>query len=460
MHLSPLTVISPVDGRYSDQVNLLRDIFSEFGLFKFRLQVEICWFQKLASCDQIKELPPFNDYINDYLNSIFINFSLEDAKRIKDIECIVNHDVKAIEYFLKEKINNEPIIQKVKEFIHFACTSEDINNLAYAIMLMTTKRDILLPVWYKIISKIKSMAIDYRDLPLLSRTHGQPATPSTLGKEMANVFYRLFRQYKKLRNIKILGKINGAIGNYNAHIVAYPNINWHQISEEFVTSLGIHWNPYTTQIEPHDYLAEFFNCVALFNTILIDYVRDMWSYISLDYFTQKKIGNEIGSSTMPYKINPIDFENAEGNLGLSNAIMNHFSSKLPISRWQRDLSDSTVLRNIGVCIGYSLIAYDSLLKGTKKIVINKNKLLSELNRHWVVLSEAIQTVMRRYGISGSYELVKEITYGKYVDIHVIQSFIDSLKIPDKEKLKLKLLTPSEYIGYAVELVNNLDKYCY
>ncbi|QOI11060.1 adenylosuccinate lyase [Blochmannia endosymbiont of Colobopsis nipponica] len=458
MQLSCLTAISPIDGRYADKVDLLRDIFGEFGLFKLRVQIEIRWLQKLSFCEEIKEVAPFPKDVDSYLNAIIENFSIEDAKHIKDIECTLNHDVKSVEYFLKEKFNNQPILKKMKEFVHFACTSEDINNLAYAIMLSLTRKDILLPIWYNLMNEIKTLAINYRDIPLLSRTHGQPATPSTLGKEMANVFYRLFRQYKKFKKIEILGKINGAVGNYNAHMIAYPDVDWHKVSKEFVTSFNISWNPYTTQIEPHDYLAELFNCISLFNTILIDFIRDMWGYISLGYFIQNSSVNEIGSSTMPHKVNPVNFENAEGNLGLSNVILNYFSSKLPISRWQRDLSDSTVLRNIGMCISYSFISYRSILKGIKELTVNKDKLFSELSLHWVVLLEAIQTVMRKYGIIGSYEIVKEfVVCNKYIDHQIIQSFIDSLELPDEEKNRLKMLTPSKYIGYSVEMVDNLNK---
>ncbi len=353
---------------------------------------------KLAACAEIKEVPAFDANANAYLDKIVQEFNEQDAQRIKTIERTTNHDVKAVEYFLKEKVENLPALHAVSEFIHFACTSEDINNLSHALMLQTARQDVLLPAWRQIIDSIKALAHQYRDLPLLSRTHGQPATPSTIGKELANVAYRMERQFRQLTQVEILGKINGAVGNYNAHIVAYPEVDWHQFSESFVTSLGINWNPYTTQIEPHDYIAELFDCVARFNTILIDFDRDIWGYIALNHFKQKTIAGEIGSSTMPHKVNPIDFENSEGNLGLSNAVLGHMASKLPVSRWQRDLTDSTVLRNLGVGLGYALIAYQATMKGISKLEVNEAHLLQELDHNWEVLAEPIQTIMRRYGI--------------------------------------------------------------
>ncbi|EKN3953599.1 adenylosuccinate lyase [Yersinia enterocolitica] len=455
MELSSLTAVSPIDGRYGDKVSALRPIFSEFGLLKFRVQVEVRWLQKLAACAEIKEVPAFDANANAYLDKIVQEFNEQDAQRIKTIERTTNHDVKAVEYFLKEKVASVPALHAVSEFIHFACTSEDINNLSHALMLQTARQDVILPGWRKIIDSIKALAHQYRDLPLLSRTHGQPATPSTIGKELANVAYRMERQFRQLSQVEILGKINGAVGNYNAHIVAYPEVDWHQFSESFVTSLGINWNPYTTQIEPHDYIAELFDCVARFNTILIDFDRDIWGYIALNHFKQKTIAGEIGSSTMPHKVNPIDFENSEGNLGLSNAVLGHLASKLPVSRWQRDLTDSTVLRNLGVGLGYALIAYQATMKGISKLEVNEAHLLEELDHNWEVLAEPIQTVMRRYGIEKPYEKLKELTRGKRVDAAGMQAFIDSLALPEAEKTRLKAMTPANYIGRATTMVDEL-----
>ena len=455
MELSALTALSPIDGRYGDKTTELRTIFSEYGLLKYRVQVEVRWLQKLANQADILEVPTLSEQATKHLNEIVDNFNEQDAMRIKTIEKTTNHDVKAVEYFLKEKVNTNEELQAINEFIHFACTSEDINNLSYALMLKTARNTVLIPYWNKLIATITTQAKTYRDLPLLSRTHGQPATPSTIGKEFANVVYRLKRQLKQLESIEILGKINGATGNYNAHMVAYPQINWHKFSEEFVTSLGLQWNPYTTQIEPHDYIAEYFDCIARFNTIMIDFDRDVWGYIALNHFKQKTVAGEIGSSTMPHKVNPIDFENSEGNLGLANAIMSHLGSKLPISRWQRDLTDSTVLRNLGVGIGYAIIAYQSTLKGLNKLEVNQEHLLDELNRNWEVLAEPIQTVMRRYAIEKPYEKLKELTRGKRVDAQGMQQFIDSLALPEHEKTRLKQLTPANYIGFAINFVDEL-----
>ncbi|MDU3155591.1 adenylosuccinate lyase [Hafnia alvei] len=455
MELSSLTAVSPIDGRYGDKVTALRPIFSEYGLLKFRVQVEVRWLQKLAACAEIREVPAFDADANAYLDKIVAEFSEQDAQRIKTIERTTNHDVKAVEYFLKEKVAEVPALHAVSEFIHFACTSEDINNLSHALMLNTAREDVIKPQWRKIIDAIAGLSQEYRDIPLLSRTHGQPATPSTVGKEFANVAYRMERQFRQLGNVDILGKINGAVGNYNAHVVAYPEVNWHQFSKEFVTSLGIQWNPYTTQIEPHDYIAELFDCVARFNTILLDFDRDIWGYIALSHFKQKTIAGEIGSSTMPHKVNPIDFENSEGNLGLSNAVLGHLAAKLPVSRWQRDLTDSTVLRNLGVGLGYALIAYQSTLKGISKLEVNRDHLLDELDHNWEVLAEPIQTVMRRYGIEKPYEKLKELTRGKRVDAAGMQAFIDGLALPDDEKTRLKAMTPANYIGEAITLVDKL-----
>ena len=455
MLLHSLTAISPLDGRYQGKTDSLRGIFSEFGLLKFRVIVEIRWLQKLAQHPQIKEVPTLSTNTIEYLNNIITHFSLDDAKRIKAIESITNHDVKAVEYFLKEKSTEIAELENIAEFFHFACTSEDINNLSHALMLKTARDTVILPEWKNIINEITTIAKQYQSTALLSRTHGQPATPTTVGKEMANIAYRLNRQFKQLQQSEILGKINGAVGNYNAHIVAYPEVNWQQFSEEFVTSLGLDWNPYTTQIEPHDYIAEIFDNISRFNTILIDFNRDVWGYISLNHFKQRTVEGEIGSSTMPHKVNPIDFENAEGNLGLANAVMAHLGTKLPISRWQRDLSDSTVLRNLGVGLGYCLIAYSSTTKGLSKLEVNEDHLLEELNQNWEVLAEPIQTVMRRYGIEKPYEKLKELTRGKRVDEAAMHAFIANLDLPEQEKERLQQLTPANYIGIAEQLVKEL-----
>ena len=455
MQLNALTALSPIDGRYQDKAQPLRSIFSEFGLLKFRVTVEVRWLQKLAATAQIVEVPALSVQANEYLNQIVANFSVEDAQRVKDIERTTNHDVKAVEYFLKEKSTALPELAAVSEFIHFACTSEDINNLSHALMLKTAREEVILPEWQKLIDEITRLANEYKAIPLLSRTHGQPASPTTVGKEMANVVYRLQRQLKQLQQIDILGKINGAVGNYNAHLSAYPDIDWHQFSQEFVTSLGITWNPYTTQIEPHDYIAEFFDNVARFNTIIIDFDRDLWGYIALNHFKQRTVAGEIGSSTMPHKVNPIDFENSEGNLGLANAVMAHLGAKLPISRWQRDLTDSTVLRNLGVGLGYCLIAYAATRKGISKLEVNEQHLRDELNQNWEVLAEPIQTVMRRYGIEKPYEKLKELTRSKRVDEQAMREFIEKLNIPAEEKVRLQQLTPATYIGAAVALVEKL-----
>lgn len=456
MELNALTALSPIDGRYQDKAAALRPIFSEFGLLKYRVTVEVRWLQKLAAHTQIQEVPALSAEASNYLDSIVANFSVEDANRIKTIERTTNHDVKAVEYFLKEKCEALPELYKINEFIHFACTSEDINNTSHALMLKTAREKVLLPEWKKVINAVVELAGRYKNIPLLSRTHGQPASPTTIGKEMANVAYRLKRQYKQLENLEILAKINGAVGNYNAHLSAYPDIDWHTFSQEFIEqSLGVTWNPYTTQIEPHDYIAEFFDCVARFNTIVIDFDRDMWGYIALNHFKQRTIAGEIGSSTMPHKVNPIDFENSEGNLGLANAIMSHLGQKLPISRWQRDLTDSTVLRNLGVGLGYALIAYASTLKGISKLEVNEQHLRDELDQNWEVLAEPIQTVMRRYGIEKPYEKLKELTRGKRVTGEAMREFISSLSLPEAEKARLKAMTPASYIGYAVELVEKL-----
>ncbi|MDF4852406.1 adenylosuccinate lyase, partial [Vibrio parahaemolyticus] len=390
MELSALTAVSPVDGRYGSKTIALREIFSEYGLLKYRTIVEIRWLQKLAATAEIAEVPAFSAEANQFLDDLAANFSEADALRIKEIERTTNHDVKAVEYFLKEKVADVSELHAVNEFFHFACTSEDINNTSHALMLKEARETVILPEIRNLIDAIKALAVEYRDIPLLSRTHGQPASPSTMGKEMANVAYRMERQYKQIESVEILAKINGAVGNYNAHLSAYPELDWHKFSEEFITeSLGVTWNPYTTQIEPHDYIAELFDAVARFNTILIDFDRDVWGYIALGHFKQKTIAGEIGSSTMPHKVNPIDFENSEGNLGLANAVFGHLAQKLPISRWQRDLTDSTVLRNLGVGVGYAIIAYTSTLKGISKLEVNRDALLAELDKNWEVLAEPV-----------------------------------------------------------------------
>lgn len=456
MELSALTAVSPVDGRYSSKSLALRPIFSEFGLLKYRTIVEIRWLQKLAATDAIKEVPALSVEANQYLDDLAANFTEADANRIKSIERTTNHDVKAVEYFLKEKVAALPELENISEFIHFACTSEDINNLSHALMLKEARDHVMLPTMTELTQAIQALSVEYREIPLLSRTHGQPASPSTMGKEMANVAYRLKRQLKQIQSIEILGKINGAVGNYNAHISAYPEIDWHEYSQSFVESLGIDWNPYTTQIEPHDYIAELFDAYARFNTIILDFDRDVWGYIALGHFKQKTIAGEIGSSTMPHKVNPIDFENSEGNLGLANAIFSHLAQKLPVSRWQRDLTDSTVLRNLGVGCAYALIAYTSTLKGISKLEVNADALVAELDKNWEVLAEPVQTVMRRYNIEKPYEKLKELTRGKRVDAQGMRDFIDRLEIPEAEKERLKQMTPANYIGDAVKLTDLLD----
>jgi len=450
MELNALTAISPVDGRYGSKTQSLRTIFSEFGLIRFRVLVEVRWLQQLAAHEGIAEVPAFSDETNALLNDIVTQFSVDDAQRIKDIERTTNHDVKAVEYFLKEKIAGNEELEAVSEFIHFACTSEDINNLSHGLMLSTGRDDVLVPTLDKVTNAIAGLAHQFADMPMLSRTHGQTASPSTMGKEMANVVARLRRQIEQIKAVPVLGKINGAVGNYNAHLSAYPEIDWEQNAEEFITGLGLQWNPYTTQIEPHDYIAELYDAIARFNTILIDFDRDVWGYISMGYFKQKTIAGEIGSSTMPHKVNPIDFENSEGNLGIANAIMTHLAQKLPVSRWQRDLTDSTVLRNLGVGLAHGMIAYEATLKGISKLEINEQRLAEDLDNAWEVLAEPIQTVMRRYSIEKPYEKLKELTRGKTINKAAMSAFIDTLEIPEQEKVRLKALTPAAYVGNAAQ----------
>ncbi|MBL4835383.1 MAG: adenylosuccinate lyase [Pseudomonas sp.] len=450
MQLSSLTAVSPVDGRYGSKTASLRTIFSEYGLIRFRVQVEVRWLQCLAAHPQIPEIGPFSDGANALLNRLVDDFQLEHAQRIKDIERTTNHDVKAVEYLLKEQVESLPELKAVNEFIHFACTSEDINNLSHALMLRAGRDEVMLPLMQRIADEIRALAVAHADVPLLSRTHGQPASPTTMGKELANVVYRLERQIKQIAAVPLLGKINGAVGNYNAHLSAYPEIDWEGNAQAFVeNTLGLDFNPYTTQIEPHDYIAELYDATARFNTILIDFDRDIWGYISLGYFKQKTIAGEIGSSTMPHKVNPIDFENSEGNLGIANAILQHLASKLPISRWQRDLTDSTVLRNLGVGFAHSLIAYESTLKGISKLELNAQRIADDLNSTWEVLAEPIQTVMRRYAVPDAYEKLKELTRGKGITPQALLEFVDTLEIPDQAKADLKALTPANYIGSAV-----------
>ena len=455
MELSALTAISPVDGRYGTKTQELRAIFSEFGLLRFRVEVEVRWLQALAAHAEITEVPALSAEANALLDAIVANFNEADGQRIKDIERTTNHDVKAVEYFLKEKVEVLPELAAVSEFIHFACTSEDINNNAHALMLNAGRDQVVTPYCQQLVDEIKRLAALYRDVPMLSRTHGQPASPTTLGKEMANVAYRLERQLKQIKSVEMLAKINGAVGNYNAHLSAYPEVDWAGFAERFVTGLGLTFNPYTTQIEPHDYIAELFDAIARFNTILLDFDRDIWGYISVGYFKQRTVAGEIGSSTMPHKVNPIDFENSEGNLGLANAIFNHLAAKLPVSRWQRDLTDSTVLRNLGVAVGYSLIAYQATLKGISKLEANPANLAADLDQNWEVLAEPVQTVMRRYGIEKPYEKLKELTRGKRVDAEGMRTFIDGLELPESVKDQLKLLTPANYIGNAIQLTDEL-----
>ncbi len=455
MTISTLTAISPLEGRYQEKLDDLRPTFSEYGLIRFRVIVEIRWLQTLAEHASLPELPPFSQHANMLLNSIIDNFSEQDAVRIKHIENVTNHDVKAVEYFLKERMEGNTELAAISEFIHFGCTSEDINNLAYALMLSTARKQHILPLLDELLSLLKKLAHDYADAPMLSRTHGQPATPTTAGKEIANIIARLHRQIEQISSTPLLGKINGASGNYNAMVIAYPETDWQKISKNFVCQLGLLWNPYTTQIEPHDYMAEFFSVITRVNTILIDFNRDIWAYISLGYFKQKSVSSEVGSSTMPHKINPIDFENSEGNLGIANALLEHMAMKLPISRWQRDLSDSTVLRNIGVAISHAVLAYQSTCRGLNKISLDESIIAADLDNHWEVLAEAVQTVMRRYGIERPYEKLKTFTRGQKITKVLLHEFISELALEDTIKQTLLKLTPSNYLGYANDLAKRI-----
>lgn len=447
MPLSTLTALSPIDGRYAGKVESLRPIFSEFGLMRARVEVEVRWLLALAAHPGIAEVPALSLAAQDQLNTLVHYFNEADGEWIKTAERTTNHDVKAVEYFLKDRVQSTPELAAINEFIHFACTSEDINNISHALMLKAG-REQLLPVMRELVEAIRALAHQHADQPMLSRTHGQTASPTTLGKEMANVAYRLQRQVAQIEAVPLLAKINGAVGNYNAHLSAYPEVDWQALAKQFVESLGLTFNPYTTQIEPHDYIAELFDAVRRFNTILVDFDRDVWGYISLGYFKQRLKEGEVGSSTMPHKVNPIDFENSEGNLGLANAILGHLSEKLPISRWQRDLTDSTVLRNLGVGLAHSLIAYESSLKGIGKLELNAHAIHADLNAAWEVLAEPIQTVMRRYGIEKPYEKLKALTRGKQIDQQTIHDFVQELAIPEAAKAGLLALTPANYIGNA------------
>jgi adenylosuccinate lyase len=456
MALSPLTALSPLDGRYSSKVEPLRQYFSELALIRYRVLIEIEWLQALAAEPAIAEVPEFSAATVKELDALVTGFSEPDGAAVKTIEARTNHDVKAIEYFLKERLAANVQIAEVAEFIHFACTSEDVNNLCHALMLKAARDDVMLPALDRIIWRLTSMAHELADAAMLAHTHGQPASPTTLGKEMANVVARLKRARQRIAGVKLLGKINGAVGNYNAHMVAYPEIDWEKFARSFVENLGLEFNPYTIQIEPHDAIAELFDAYARANTIMLDLDRDIWGYISLGYFTQKTKAGEVGSSTMPHKVNPIDFENSEGNFGIANALLRHMSEKLPVSRWQRDLTDSTVLRNMGTALGYTLLAYDSLLKGLGKLEANYTMLSADLDANWDVLAEPVQTVLRRYGVSGAYELLKDLTRGKGgITRESLHGFIKTLAIPDAAKNSLLELRPATYVGKAIELAKKI-----
>jgi len=448
MILDKLTAISPIDGRYGEITEGLRNLFSEYGLIRYRILVEIQWLQDLAAHEGIREIGPFSISTNQFLDAILEDFSLEDGKRIKELEQTTNHDVKAIEYFLREKAASHEEISAYTGFLHFACTSEDINNLSHALMLTDARNQFLLAPLHEIIGSLAQLTEKYAAQPMLARTHGQPASPTTLGKELGVFISRLQRQIRQFGEVQVLGKMNGAVGNYNAHLAAYPEIDWTVISRDFVESLGLTWNPHTTQIESHDYMAEYFHALIRVNTILIDLCRDLWGYISLGYFRQRTVAGEIGSSTMPHKVNPIDFENAEGNLGLANSIFGHLAEKLPVSRWQRDLSDSTVLRNMGTAVAHCYIAYRSCRKGLERVETDPDRINADLNDNWMVLAEAIQTVMRRYGIENSYEQLKDLTRGRIIDQDSLAEFIRCLKIPEQAKRGLLDLTPASYTGNA------------
>ncbi len=457
MKVSPLRALSPADGRYADKVERLRDTLSEYGLIRYRVLVEIRWLQCLADEPGIGELPPLSSVIKDVLNDVVDNFSLDDAERIKAIEGTTNHDVKAVEYFIREKLGNGPETGPLHDFLHFACTSEDINNLSYALMLRESRKETLLPEMREFRRELTSLAREFSDVPMLSRTHGQTASPTTVGKEFMNVVHRLEHAEQRFSSVEILGKFNGAVGNFNAHHVAYPYVDWPAISARFVESLGLAHNSHTTQIEPHDWTAEYAHAVVRYNTVLLDFCRDVWGYISLGYFKQKLKKDEVGSSTMPHKVNPIDFENAEGNLGLATALLSHLAEKLPVSRWQRDLTDSTVQRNFGVALAYTLIALKSARKGLGKLELNRDAIAADLDEAWEVLGEALQTVMRRYGIPEPYEKLKALTRGQAVTRTVLTEFIDGLDIPAEEKARLADLSPGAYVGLAATLAKETPR---
>ncbi|MDP1558129.1 MAG: adenylosuccinate lyase [Nitrosomonas sp.] len=456
MSFSPITALSPLDGRYQNKVESLRSYFSEFALIHYRVQVEVEWLKALSNEPALGEIPPFSASTHRQLDDLAANFSVTDAEAVKTIEATTNHDVKAVEYWLKNKLAENAEVAKVAEFIHFACTSEDINNLSHGLMLKRSRDQVMLPALEKIIATLVDLAHQLADIPMLARTHGQPATPTTLGKEIANVVYRLQRGYRQLAAVEILGKINGAVGNYNAHIATYPDLDWEKFAQDFVGNLSLKFNPYTTQIEPHDTIAELFDAYARINTIMLDLDRDIWGYISLGYFKQKSNANEVGSSTMPHKVNPIDFENSEGNLGIANALLRHMSEKLPVSRWQRDLTDSTVLRNMGAALGHTLLAYDSCARGLGKLEVNLTRLMADIDNAWEVLAEPIQTVMRRYGVPNPYEQLKALTRGKDgITKETLQEFIEGLEIPETGKKHLLEMTPQNYIGKAAELARRI-----
>lgn len=451
---SSLTALSPLDGRYASKTAALRPLLSEAALLRFRVQVEVAWLVALSQAG-FSEIKPFSTTARQRLQALVDHFSAKDAERIKTIEATTNHDVKAVEYWLKENVADVPELVAASEFIHFACTSEDINNSAHGLMLTHARSQVVLPALEQLINRLTTLAHEHAALPMLSRTHGQPASPTTLGKELANVVQRLQRARQRIEAVEILGKMNGAVGNYNAHLSAYPDFDWEGFSRKVVEGLGLTFNPYTIQIEPHDYMAELFDALARTNTILIDLNRDIWGYISVGYFKQKLKAGEIGSSTMPHKVNPIDFENSEGNLGLANALLRHLSEKLPVSRWQRDLTDSTVLRNMGVALGYSLLAYDSCLRGLNKLEVNPARLAEDLDQCWEVLAEPVQTVMRRYGVANPYEQLKELTRGKGITREALQVFVQGLAIPEIAKQHLLSMTPANYVGKAIELAKKV-----
>ena len=457
MKLSPLTALSPVDGRYGARVDELREIFSEYGLIRFRVRVEVEWLLALGRAADIAELPPFAGDQLACLRRLVDDFGEADAQRVKDIEATTNHDVKSVEYFIREALTAAGASEAVLEFVHFACTSEDINNLSYALMLAEARSRVLLPAQDELIENLAAQADAHADLPLLSRTHGQPASPTTLGKELANVAWRLRQQRDRFAAVTPLGKINGAVGNFNAHMAAYPEVDWPALARAFLAGLGLEWNPYTTQIEPHDWVAEYCHALARFDTVLIDLCRDVWGYISLGYFSQRAVAGEVGSSTMPHKVNPIDFENAEGNLGVANALLEHFAAKLPMSRWQRDLTDSTVLRNLGVAAAHATIAYRSALKGLGKLAVDPNRLAADLDDNWEVLAEPIQTVMRRHGVANPYEHLKSLTRGRRVGRAEMKAFIEGLELPPAARDRLLELTPDAYVGNAAEQARALKR---